>query len=129
MPSRSGSCCHSALNSGKSITSSAGRCANLDEVGWYDDNSNERTHPVGEKKPNAWGLCDMHGNLLEWCSDGRRSYSANAVVNPSGSTAGSFRVIRGGSWDNWAVDCRSAFRGVADIDQSDSTYGFRVVAQ
>ena len=118
-----------ALNSGKSITSSAGRCANLDEVGWYDDNSNERTHPVGEKKPNAWGLCDMHGNLLEWCSDGRRSYSANAVVNPSGSTAGSFRVIRGGSWDNWAVDCRSAFRGVADIDQSDSTYGFRVVAQ
>jgi formylglycine-generating enzyme required for sulfatase activity len=85
----------------------------LDEYAWYRDNADHKTHPVGQKKPNAWGLCDMHGNVYEWCSDWYSSgyYTESPVDDPTGPTSGSIRVGRGGSWYSTAGHCRSAGRG------------------
>jgi formylglycine-generating enzyme required for sulfatase activity len=92
----------------------------LGEYAWYDDNSGLSTHPVGLKKPNAWGLYDMHGNVFEWCQDwlGEDYYAKSSVDNPTGPVTGWDRVIRGGSWNNQAKHCRSAVR---------TTTGFSVI--
>jgi formylglycine-generating enzyme required for sulfatase activity len=84
---------------------------NLDEVGWYEDNSGDKTHVVGAKKANELGLYDMSGNVLEWCSDwyGGR-YSSGLQENPIGAATGTLRVLRGGSWLYDAQDCRPASR-------------------
>jgi formylglycine-generating enzyme required for sulfatase activity len=83
----------------------------LEQYAWYDKNSGKSTHPVGQKKPNAWGLYDMHGNVWEWFSDcWKRDYTTKAVSDPTGPATGSFRVFRGGSWGRDASLCRSAFR-------------------
>ena len=84
------------------------------------------THPVGEKKANAWGLYDMHGNVWEWCSDWYDEYPKSAVSDPVGPREGSYRVIRGGSCFIGAAGCRSALRngGLPSCRRSD--YGFRV---
>ncbi|MGZ0173968.1 MAG: formylglycine-generating enzyme family protein [Planctomycetales bacterium] len=70
----------------------------LGDYGWYDKNSGKTTHPVGGKKPNAWGLYDMHGNVFEWCQDWHGDYRSGSVTDPTGSSSGSYRVIRGGCW-------------------------------
>ena len=80
------------------------------EMGWYNDNSGNQTHPVGQKKPNAWGLYDMHGNLWEWCADRYGEYPSSNVIDPTGSSSESVRVLRGGCWGNPWRSCRSAFR-------------------
>jgi len=82
----------------------------LDEYGWYDGNSGNQTHPVGKKKPNGWGLFDMHGNVWEWCSDLYGEYPKGAVTDPQGPSGASARVFRGGSWLSTARYCRSANR-------------------
>jgi len=82
----------------------------LDGVGWYDSNSGNTTHPVGEKKPNSWGLYDMHGNVWEWCQDWYGEYAAGAATDPQGAASGPFRVLRGGCWRGNPESCRSAYR-------------------
>ena len=80
------------------------------DYAWFNENSNEQTHPMGQKKPNAWGLYDMPGNVFEWCSDWYSEYPKGPVSDPTGPKEGSGRVIRGGSWSSGAALCRSAFR-------------------
>ncbi len=78
----------------------------IDEVAWYNGNSDGRTHPVGQKKANALGLFDISGNVWEWCSDWYEGYSTESQSNPKGPDSGRGRVYRGGSWGGNASDCR-----------------------
>ena len=82
----------------------------LGEYAWYEENAGGMTHWVGEKKPNAWGLYDMHGNILEWVQDRDGKYRIRSVVDPTGSTKGEMRMLRGGDWSGSPGHCRSAHR-------------------
>ena len=109
-----------ALNNGNDIGSG------LAEVGWYDENSGNSKHIVGEKSPNAWGLYDMHGNVWEWCRDWLDSYTGDGT-DPLGPAKGSLRVCRGGSWGSCAGDCRSANRAGFGPNARRGDLGFRLV--
>lgn len=101
----------------------------LRNYAWYSDNSELRTHPVGQKLPNRWGLYDMHGNVFEWCQDwwGSR-YSGGMAIDPGGAATGTGRVMRGGDWYRKASVCRSAERGAAPPETSGfAILGFRAV--
>ena len=87
----------------------------LGEVAWYGGNSGKKTHPVGQKMPNAFGLYDMHGNVWEWCED---LYQAGC----------SWRVSRGGSWLNPSGNCTAGIRGNDSPDDRDNRLGFRLAA-
>ena len=82
----------------------------IDNVAWYDGNTGDKTHPVATKLPNELGIYDMSGNVWEWCSDWYGKYSSGAQANPKGPYDGSYRVVRGGSWDDNAKGCRSSNR-------------------
>lgn len=100
---------------------------NLDSMGWYASNSGDKTHAVGQKQPNAWGLYDMHGNVWEWCSDWYGDYPSGTVTDPSGASSGSLRVHRGGSCYSSAEFCRSALRNGHAPDYRYGNVGFRLV--
>jgi formylglycine-generating enzyme required for sulfatase activity len=113
---RSGSTCAYCFGDGE---------GKLMDYAWYYDNSNGMPHPVGMKKPNAWGLHDMHGNVWEWCYDWYGAYGREAVKDPEGAASGSYRVYRGGGWLNGADYCRSADRGNIIPDYRGNYVGFR----
>ncbi|OEU82495.1 MAG: hypothetical protein BA865_14325 [Desulfobacterales bacterium S5133MH4] len=100
---------------------------NLDAMGWYCGNSDKKPHPAAQKKPNAFGLYDMHGNMWEWCEDWYGTYPPDLVTDPTGPSSGSGRVIRGGGWHEDAVDCRSAIRVSLSEGSRAGTLGFRLV--
>jgi formylglycine-generating enzyme required for sulfatase activity len=101
----------------------------IHEYAWLQETSRGRTHPVGEKKPNAFGVYDMHGNVWEWCSDrlGRDYYRRSPAVDPIGPAKGGEHILRGGAWPNIPSYCRSAFRSYSGPTDHGPGHGFRVV--
>jgi formylglycine-generating enzyme required for sulfatase activity len=101
----------------------------LDSMGWYDVNSETKTHPVKTKSANPWGLYDMHGNVWEWVQDwySNGKYPEGSAKDPVGPDSGSNRAIRGGGWDNNAFDLRSANRFSDSPKNQFHDLGFRLV--
>ena len=100
--------------------------ATLTSLAWYEPNAGNRTHAVGRKAANAFGLHDMLGNVWEWVSDWLGAYPSSAQTNPTGPVSGSSRVFRGGSWINDAGNTRSSYRSSEFPSNKYNLLGFRV---
>jgi formylglycine-generating enzyme required for sulfatase activity len=111
--------------------STAARYGNLDEIAWYALNSGRRTHDVGQKKPNAFGLYDMLGNVFQWTADwsGGKYSERNGTLDPWGPSSGTRRVLRGGSWGGSPKDIRVSVRGKDEPAIRYSDIGFRCAAE
>ena len=111
--------------------STGDREADLARAGWYRGNSDSKTHPVGEKAPNGWGLYDMHGNVWEWCQDWYHDSYSGAPTDGSSwdRPSGTYRALRGGSWYFIDIVCRSADRNWNNPDFRGNYYGFRLVCR
>ncbi len=106
----------------------------LPDYAWLGQNSANKTHPVGQKHPNAWGLCDMHGNVAEWCQDlyDKDYYKTTPPANPHGAAAGDKYVLRGGAWDSAPEATRCSARAAQTAGFTDACFkrdqiGFRCV--
>jgi formylglycine-generating enzyme required for sulfatase activity len=120
-----------ACRAGTTTPFNTGSTISTDQANYHGGDRNEvywdETVPVGWYPPNAWGLYDMHGNVLEWCSDWHGGYDIGNSVDPQGAATGMYRVVRGGWWDRESGSryCRSAWRGAGDTG-SDSYVRARV---
>ncbi len=103
--------------------------SDLDAVAWYSANSGGQTHPVGEKKANAFGLYDMHGNVCQWCQDWYSSDDDRGSLtrDPQGPATGTVRALHGSSWNDHPRECRSALRNYFIPETRYILYGFRIV--
>jgi len=111
------------------ITNSGYNCnsdPNLDKIGWYCGNASNKTHAVKGKDANSWGLYDMSGNVYEWAWDWFGNYNGDAT-DPVGLSSGSYRVLRGGIWSNYARYCRSADRNNFSPGYRFNYIGFRLL--
>src|SRR5216683_6255453 len=123
--------CRAGTDTGYSFD---GDSRKLMEYAWFADNAGKKTHPVGQKNPNPWGLYDMHGNVAEWCNDiyDQSYYSNSAADNPRGPNEGKQNVLRGGAWKSAADALRSSYRlsenpGFSDACLARDAIGFRCV--
>ncbi len=100
---------------------------NINEVAWYLGNSGGHTNPVGSKLPNELGIYDLSGNVKEWCSDWYSSYHNSSIKKTNDSSVGSFKILRGGSWNLNESGCRNTLRNSYDPELCDDHFGFRCV--
>jgi formylglycine-generating enzyme required for sulfatase activity len=98
----------------------------INDIAWYTDNSDSKTHVVGTKLPNELGIYDMCGNVWEWVNDWDEAYGSGAQTNPKGPLSGSTRMGRGGGWDCVAVGCRVSSRDGGNPDFRSFNIGFRL---
>ncbi len=99
---------------------------NIDDVAWYNTKCGSTIHNVATKQPNELGVYDMSGNVGEWCSDWYDFYSSKAQIDPTGPDNGTYRIYRGGSWDDQAGDCRVSRHCAAAPDNRGGVFGLRL---
>ena len=126
-----------ACRGGGELLYDFGPQSKLKQFAWYEENSNQRTHPVGQKKPNSWGLLDMYGNVSEWCEDVYQAeyYKQSPAADPKGPAGAGKEtksVLRGGSWKSSLNMCRATFRQAERTGDTDACFytdycGFRCV--
>ena len=119
-----------SARAGSESTYTYGRDTNtLSQYAWYRNNSDGKTHPVGQLNPNAWGLYDMHGNIHEWCQDwfDRNYYSQSPPNDPWGPSKGLAKALRGGDWGSEDWYCRCASRSLSSPDRRSNRLGFRLI--
>ncbi len=119
-----------ACRAGTTTTYSVSEDRNtLGDYAWFDGNSGGHTHPVGGKKPNPWGLYDMHGNVWQFCGDAGGRYEGGYIKDPKYGNNGGNGIIRGGSWYKNSGNCRSALRVHIASGFRSNDVGFRVASR